>query len=238
MYGLMYKDLAVNKKNLLILFGGFLLMHILQFLGGGELEDENAAFLITAMSVAMAFMISGAAESYLFAADERKKFAFWVISSQTGVKALVGAKYLFVFVLAVLSVVLSISINALSIDLAGNAANSSALCIMLFYVQLFLRGVEIPFLYAFGTKSGNNVRAVIMMTVALAVSVYLLFGDISSFGSLEDMWKRIFDFLDTEQSPAVIITISVMGLSVFPLYYLSYVISCRVYKRGVTSYDK
>ena len=111
MYGLMYKDLAVNKKNLLILFGGFLLMHILQFLGGGELEDENAAFLITAMSVAMAFMISGAAQSYLFSADERKKFAFWVISSQTGVKSLVGAKYLFVYALAVLSVVLSISIN-------------------------------------------------------------------------------------------------------------------------------
>ena len=105
---------------------------------------------------------------------------------------------------------------------------------LIVFIQIFFRAFETPFIIRFGSKKGNIIRMVFMGTIVLIILTYALFGDLSIFGSVEDLIKWFQDTFSENIpmflriSPAVILF----------LYWISYKISCFLYLKGGESYDK
>ena len=247
MYGLLYKDFIVNKKNMLLLFFVVIFMYVLEFAGLIPSDDPSASladdmpFLyqtINCISVGSAFMIIDMLQFSIYEQDEKKKFAYYITASEGGIKSHIQEKYLFSYLISVFCMVLCILLNSLAIDIADNGYNDSMLCIVMFFVQIFMKAVEIPFIMAFGSKRGNNVKGILILIVALIALIYFLFGDLSVFGSIDDFWDNFFKLFNVAENPKIIIGMSLAGLGSLACYYVSYLISCRVYLKGVDGYAK
>lgn len=234
----MYKDLVVNKKTLLIFSGAAVFVQILEFM---ENERGSLLFILfNLMAVVSAFFIMGMCEANLFEQDERKKHAYFIASAADGIKKYVGGKYLLMFAITTLTSIVCIVINAVSTDFVGNTFSVSMLCFFLYYFQLFLRAVDIPFVMAFGSKVGSAVKSAVILLIVFIISAYLLFGDLSAIGitDMDSLWEKLMDLFTGVMSNELIIVFTLAGLAVFPIYYLSYVISCRLYLKGVDRFEK
>ena len=243
MYGLLYKDFIVHKKMLIPMFCAAIFIQILQFptlLGDPEEEAiEAVSRMMNFMSTSLGFLMIGNLQNHIYENDEKKKFAYYITASETGIKSHVQEKYLFTYLISTIGVIAFSLMNALAIDFGGNAESSVIICLILFYVQIFLRSIEIPFIMAFSSKKGNDVKAVMILILMMAGMIYLLFGDLSIFGdSMDNFWERLFDFLDSEKSPEVRLLMALSGVGSLLCYYISYRISCKVYLKGVDSYAK
>lgn len=243
MYGFIFKDLRVNLKNIALFGIGMVFFNLLPFAAAASDDgaDENTFLykFLGVLTVVSSFYILGMLETSIFDADERKKWAYYAAASEAGVEGQIGSKYIVIYLMSMFGVIWCNILNSLSIDLADNSFNTFSLAFGLFFIQIFLRAVDIPFIVAFSSKKGNNVRAVILIIFIFALAVYLLFGDLSYFGnSMEGFWDKFFKLMDANNSPKIVIVISLLEIAVIPLYYLSYRISCKYYLKGVDSYDK
>ena len=125
-------------------------------------------------------------------------------------------------------------INVIAIDFFHNTSNTQSVSIFLFMLQVFLRSIDLPFTITFGSKAGTNIRIISMVSIGFAFLVYALFGDLSIFFT----WEDVISFFTKTPSAKIIIIISIAEILIFPVYYLSYRISCRLYLKGVDNYEK
>ena len=111
-----------------------------------------------------------------------------------------------------------------------------AVLVLRFFVliQIFFRAFETPFIIRFGNKKGNVIRMSAMGTIILIILIYSLFGDMSIFGSVEDVVKW-FQETFSENIPMLLRFAPAVVLF---LYWGSYKISCLLYLKGGDSYDK
>jgi len=245
MYGLLYKDFIINRKNMLIVSLAAAFMYILEFAGLIPSDDStntsDMPFLfqtINVISTVSAFMVIGMFQNSIYEQDEKKKYAYYITASEAGIRAHVQEKYLFSYLISVFCMIQCILLNALAIDIAKNEYNDSTLCVMLFFVQIFMRAVEIPFTMAFGAKRGNNVKGIVIIIIFLIALIYFLFGDLSVFGTIDNFWENFFKLFDIDENPKIILGLSLAGLGALGCYYVSYRISCKVYLKGVENYAK
>ncbi|MDE7093708.1 MAG: hypothetical protein K2O52_02230, partial [Oscillospiraceae bacterium] len=69
--------------------------------------------------------------------------------------------------------------------------------------------------------------------------IYALFGDLSIFGSVDNFYEKIINFIDGKNTPEILLLVIGIFMHVAVLfYYLSYKISCKYYLKGVECYDK
>ena len=235
MYGFMYKDIITNKKIFVLMSVMMIMMFIICALNGGSGQGEaEYADIILPCSL---FFFSGTLEMSIFSSDERRKFSAHVISLPDGVRTYVGAKYLLIYIMTMLTTVISLVMGAVMYDINSSENFTGDLSLIMFVIQLYLRAVDIPFTAAFGSMKGMNVKAVSILLIAFLVMIYLLFGDLGALGNIT---QHIYDFaqiFDSENTFAVFL-ISFFGLAAFPVYFISYKISCRVYPKGAAHYDK
>ena len=259
MYGLLYKELVTNRKILLVMLGMILLIHAVVLTPALSPEEEEAPglFIVTACILAASlasFYAAGIAQLNIFGTDERKKWGCYVISAEDGIRKAVGARYLFVLLISVAVMVLCRLIGSLTTDLftllseKGLAPEEYAqmpgfmysvtLMYFLFPLQILLRAIDMPFLYAFGHKAGDRMKGFFLLGILFFVIVWLLFGNISVLGTTDDFWERFFAMLEGEENDWVSVGIGCFMTAVYPLYYLSYRISCKYYAKGVEQYEQ
>lgn len=244
MLGVLYKNIKCSMKSLLLWFGVMVFVNALSLVtltipDGSGVDGGAMAALFCMMFTAMTFYVGGMMEDGVPAIDERKKWAFFIASNEDGIKKEVGSKYIYVLLCSMLTVIICTFFNMLLIDISGDeSANITAMIILLFYVQLFVRAFSFPFLYAFGSKVGNAVRLMVLMIVVIAVSVYLLFGDLSGF-DLDSFYDYVLKLMTDMNESWKLMWIQAVCFMIVPvLYYFSYRISCKLYLRGVENYDK
>ena len=109
---------------------------------------------------------------------------------------------------------------------------------MIFMILILKYSVEIPFTLRFGTKAGSYIMTAGYVVLSFGLIIYGLFGDISFFMENEfmDVFVKTIEFLTSD-------TASIIGLGIFSwvvliLYIVSYKISCKVYKKGVETYEQ
>lgn len=243
MYGLIYKNFLVNKKVILLHMGVFVFMYAISVMPVITNDETTVSLMptvqsfVSIISVISSFMIIGSLETAIFEPDERKKWSYFISCTEAGCKAETGAKYLTIYIISTVSAVLSMIIISVISDFSGTQPVYD-LCIFTYMFQLFLRAVEIPFIFRFGRKMGNNIKGIIYITGLLIAVIYFLFGDLSAFGTVDEMWEKFFALFDTGLNPKIVIVLSVAGLLVVPFYYLSYKISCKLFMRGVDNYER
>lgn len=240
MYGLLYKELVLNKKNLLGVAAAVLVFSITLFIPPEDkVGDMSELFVMINMFITVIiFLVVGMLQQGLFETDERKLWQFYITSTPDGLKNQIRAKYVFAFLLSIITVLYCILVN-----LIFGAVNDIAVPIpltVIFLTQILFRSIEFPFLVRFGSKYGNTFRSVIITLIVFIGIAYLLFGDLSIFGSYESFMNFIMNHIFNENGFTTEFTdiLYLIPALIYILYYISYRISCKLYLKGGENYDR
>ena len=210
MTGLIWKDFLVMRKALksyVLLIGVYILLAYLDFF--------DYSFIITFIQVVLAVLPISA-----FAYDEQSKWDRYAMSLPLGRRGVVGARYLFVLVLALCTFSLALFGIAIIYLLQQEDLVEMLLTLMVSAsIGLLVPAIILPLSYKLGAERARpylyTVIFIPVIVVVLLSKLDLL--DLSALNALEAL------------SPAFIIG----GAALLPLVglaalFISYLISCRV----------
>lgn len=249
MAGLIYKEFMVNRKMILSIIAVVVIMSfaIIFMPSSSPVLDGVSIALPFCLFLGIDFVLVGeAVQNGTFDADERKKWADYIISSPMTDKGQVFSKYCFSMVCSAVLILWSIFLDAV-INAVYNVTISgiTQMAIVIFFsLTTLARSIEFPFYIRFGKKYGDKLRSFLGMFLLFIAIVYMLFGDLSIFAL--DKLKEFFTFLlfpspEAEMPVAAQILMGVIYLlpAVSMIaYYVSYRISVKLYKKGAECFDK
>lgn len=239
MSGLLFKDLYLNRKYLWFFIAPFLLIpgSILSELKKGTPENSviMTIMLTEAMILAFGYMLTMGIMKY----DETKAWAGFIISSPQAARGQVASKYYFCLISMLaaffISYIYNIVVNAVTLLTFSGLLFESTL----FFITLLVLAVEIPFSIRFGSDNGNKYRAMILLLPIFAGMVYFLFGDLSIFGDPDKLINDIIRIAEGKELPdGVLIAMAIFPYFSVTMFYLSYRLSCRLYTKGIESFEK
>ncbi len=244
MWGLIYKDLVSNKKNLLLCYGctvfyGIMFMFF-PFIVGDEAEGmEQANQVFSAIVIILAYVMTGEAfQGSIFLNDEHKKWAYYISSTPYGAVGQVQAKYWVILVTTFATNLLCIFIDSIFGVVHIGTGSQIFLIYIATAILLFLRAIEIPFIIRYGSKQGIWVKSIFFFVLVFGAIVYALFGDLSYFGSTDDFWEWYFSIINGEGiSDGLMLFIGIFPLVTMALFYGSYKLSCRFYLKGAENFE-
>ena len=260
MTGLLYKELKQNKLFLLITLLAPFVMVFFPCIGdiissdGKSFSDRivscfdtmaESGTLIRVMCMEFGYFIIGMMQSNVLAGDETKKWGYFTASHPKGVTGQVYMKYVLIFMMCGMLMVSYYFFDALFCQIAFAVTGQEVkmifqISLILFFLQILLRAIEIPFLIRYGSKKGANIKSVMLLSVLLLGLIYLLFGPLPE--SMEDLTDKIFAFIEGLQTgastPALNLFLGIFEWVALIGYYISYKISCKLYMKGVEQYDK
>ena len=252
MLGLLYKEFIISKRSLIL----SLIMYVVSVIvvciaiivgrigvteNGGMLPEDWSASIV-AMNGILTIILFGATNMYynnLFISDEKRVWANFSISLPTSVKGQVKAKYIYLFLINSIALFITSIPDAVIGYISGEFSGAgSVIGQMIFMILILKYSIEIPFTLRFGTKAGSYIMTAGYVVLSFGLIIYGLFGDISFFMENEfmDVFVKTIEFLKSD-------TASIIGLGIFSwvvliLYIVSYKISCKVYKKGVETYEQ
>lgn len=234
MRGLMYKQLMTFRVPALMIIGLQLFVAAVAILVYSENPAQGDRSLMTAAIIAP-FILFSITNSELFRYDEREKWCCFAASTPQTSRGQVQVK--FYFTLAAHSVILFVGMlcDTAFIAVVGNTAVSGMTVGMLFYcISLIMNALEYPFYFRFGSEHGAQVKGASIWTVVLLIMIYLLFGDISFLldGNMTGFFASLFS------SSAMMWNMALLPAVSLVLFYLSYLISLKMYRKGMESYEQ
>ena len=236
MFGLLYKELLANKKQFLPVLFVIAFCSCLMIVPPivSDLEEWEVNLTLSFSSIIIALVIEMFQQG-IFEHDERKVWQAFICSTSDGIKKQISSKYIFNLFISSMMLCWCTFLSYIAAAISDhNVAIAGLVLQLIVFIQIFFRTVETPFIIRFGSKKGNIIRMVFMGTIVLIILIYALFGDLSIFGSVDDLIKW-FQETFTESVPMII---RLTPAAVFFLYWVSYKISCVLYLKGGESYDK
>ena len=256
MRGLIYKDLYLIKSKVIagslsVLFIILLMYVVYATVGGKALFPTEMAAVITDLMIVM--YVGALSYGYIIKTDTKKEWGFYGMALPGSAKLIVGAKYMTVFIMYLISYIICV-LNDLLIGLFfGKAVDMSLPVLMFMLFQMFLNAIEMPFAFRFGTDKASGIRILITTVVVLVISIYLLFGNIEWLMAEDGIVKTIIRLFSDDMKPDAISSelqrfierltyINYIKMAVFThlmvlAYYISYRISCKVFRKGVQRDD-
>lgn len=241
MAGLLYKELIVNKKSLISMALGEIVVSLLLIAPLIFKDDFADADILSAILSVFVFFVMfltiGMLSANIFEADETKKWAYFVTSTPLSVKGQIGAKYLFVL-LIYLGLFLYCYYLSVFTAVFGGAANFMVAFEML-WIMVLASAIEFPFLIRFGCKAGGHVKTAAGLALMMILFEYIFFGDTSVFLN-ED---KLLALMDKLSDPSKMADVSIVIFTVIPFfsagaYFLSYKLSCKFYLKGAEDYER
>lgn len=249
MLGLLYKEFIISKRSLIMSLIIYLFsiavvcltLCISLFAANGETPEDWSASIVM-MNGILTLILFGATNVYynnLFISDEKRVWANFSISLPTSVKGQVKAKYIYLFLINSIALFITSIPDAVIGYISGEFSGVGSVIGQMIFMFLILKySIEIPFTLRFGTKAGSYIMTAGYVVLSFGLIIYGLFGDISFFMENEfmDVFVKTIEFLKSD-------TASIIGLGIFSwvvliLYIISYKISCKVYKKGVETYEQ
>jgi len=247
MLGYLYKELRINRSMLGIMLGLTAFFSIFPLLatsssdGSGVVAEGLVFYGIYFLINGTVILVVGMMSSGLVQTDERKKWGYYNAAVPNGIRFQVGSSYIIVFCSIAIALGATRGANYLirtfsSIDIpsAGGMMTVFAL------ICLLMRGIELPFFYAFGSKIGSLVKGLLFVVVILIALIYFMFADISWLGSRDDFMENFLKWLSGLDIKNLVTGgfIGKLLLGAVPLYAISYYISTKVYLKGVDRLEK
>lgn len=169
----------------------------------------------------------------LFTCDERGTWVSFVASTPDSAKGQVLAKYYTMLIVNVfITFICFVSDSVVSVISPDGSVLMAIM--MIFVITVIYNSVTMPFFIRFGGDKGLAVSGVALGVVLFAAAVYILFGDIS-FLFVDDPMAVLMEMLSGEW---VTFVLSVLPFAAFALYYLSYRISLKLYRKGAEDYGQ
>ena len=248
MLGFLFKDIKINRSNLFIVLTVVLVFCTFPVFvsadGWSEIvsgESSRVYCFIYFFMFGTAFLVVGMMASNLQSGDERKKWGYYTASVPGGIRKQVGSCYILILCSVIFTLGATVLANFLTRKLISDSVpDVSQMMVLIALVVLFFRAVELPFFFAFGSKTGSFVKTLMVIVLVFCVGVYFMFADLSWMGNGDSVWESIFDLIENmdikhimEAGPA-----GKLVLLAVPGYVVSYLISTKVYLKGVEHYIK
>lgn len=239
MAGLLYKELVLNRRNIISMAAAELVISLVIFmpLFDGGLEDADIlTSLLSTVMIPVMFLSLGMIAGF-FEIDETKKWAYFISSSPVTQTGHIRTKYIFTFLMYTALLVWCYYLSAFAAVLGGSINMSIA--VFMQWIMLIFNAVEFPFMVRFGTKAGGFIKSAFMIALMLIFIEYALFGDISAFTDPEKIFKYIESLSETTaMSDIALVLNALLPAAAAGLYYLSYKISCKLFLKGAEEYDR
>ncbi len=239
MGGLIYKDFLTNRKSIFIALGSVFYCGIMIIIPNiiDSVEEDMGMFLSLygLLMFFTMFLISGAFQGNMLKSDESRRWAYFITSTPM-LKKHIEAKYWFIMIISLSTVFITAVFDAVNC-IFFKAESLQAFIMILFYVQILMRAVEIPFLVRFGTSMGGYYKAGVLVLVVLVVGIYLLFGDLSHFGAMDTFYEWFFNAVNGGVRTLQVF-VSIIPFVSAGTYYLSYKLSCRLYLKGAENFEE
>ncbi len=240
MRGLLYREFVQNKVTLLIMAGTGLFLCSPLFMMATSADEnsgsESVAELLSVFIFICVYWVVGTMQENLFTPDENRLWHSFVMAAPGGVKEILWVKYEFLMIVFGITTAVCYYVDLLVFSIAGVPSVSPAIHAVGFFWLLFVAAFDIPFIIRFGSKKGGIVKGICMLTVLLGAVIYALFGDISMFGSMDALYEFILGLLKGNFPEWLHVCMAVVPFLICGLYYLSYRISCTLYRKGADAY--
>lgn len=233
MLGLMRKEIYEKRVFLLEMMIGVLFLATAPFLIAYGEAGEGLSRLFAFLFLPFAYMMLDFTDNNILA-DETKTAAYFWGSTPKGKNGVVGAKYLMILMMCVVTVLYIFVETLLFDDVKMIMQLTQALTIF----HMFLKSIELPFVFIFGAKHGMYIKTFVVTIVIFLALGYGLFGYIPESLSMESILDWINHLLlDENISKKISMVEAVAAGLVSVLYFVSYKISCRGYWHGVEEYE-
>lgn len=246
MLGFLYKDIKSNLQWLLLGLGVILFMvcmlSVVAVTGDENVRQNGLGSFMKMflfMLEATSFIIVGAFSLNYIQSDERKKWGYYVTSIPHGQTYQVAAKYIFVAAVTFITFGICVANNFIVGQFVDGMPDITETLFSVVCLSLLMRAIELPCIFAFGTKVGSQVKGGILAAVIIGAAIYFMFGDLSWMGTEDEIWDKIFGWIQGfDISKLMDTTIGKILIGAIPLYAVSCFISTKLYLKGVDRMEK
>ncbi len=242
MLGLLYKEFYLNRKYLYLIWGMSIFLSITTIALTNILYTTETAQMQFCLYSCLIMFAAISIMDYSTKGDANRLWASFAISIPQGAIGQIKSKYYFLAIVMVITLELFNIFEIIRQVCCGvQVANSSTQMILSLFVwfTLLMKAFEFPFVVRFGLKAGSNIRATILIGLFFGAIIYGLFGDLSMFGSIDQLFDFFLDVMNGKKGAETLLWLS----GSFPciigaLYFISYKISCKLYIKGVEHLDE
>lgn len=250
--GMLYKELAQNRLMLILTAAVPLLLTAFPFCftaigvitSSQTVEDmfEMATNgIVRGLMLVMGFFMISGMMSEIFKGDDKKLWAYFVVSSPKGVKGYMYSKYIATLVMNFLYMVSWIFadniLSTVNYFVTGRELESTVMPFYLIgvFLLMMISAIDIPFTVRYGSKRGSLVKMTVMLTLCTAaVAVFSLL----PYGAREKLLDLASAVLNGEADGILMLVLSLYPYIAFGAFLYSYKISCRLFLKGADGYDK
>lgn len=240
MLGLLYKDLKIMKWDVIAMCIEIVLFSMCLFLPferwlGAESMAAGVAPVVVAFVVCI---IVSVIQTKIFSHDERRMWSYYMTSTPLMAKGQVLSKYYLSIGLSAVAMMWLLICDMLVPIFTGQPGGGSLIYIAFFFGQTFGRAIEIPFIIRFGEKQGGSYKILFGVGIFFLIIVYLLFGPLPNFSN-PDFLEKIIDIFGNAElmSTGLLGFMAIAPYVIMVMYYISYKISCKLYLKGVDTYE-
>lgn len=251
MGGLLYKDfIAVNRVGKVRLTGWitvytliFIFLRIV-FPGTGELQgfmvtNEDGSiinvidtFFIMAYTCFIIMSMSLVSVGKIMSNDEKNKIRSYLDAMPLGKNTYVASKYVFIGISAYafmsLDYVWGITCAAFCREgrLQDVAATLNSFVFIFISIMLLIASIELPLYISLGKEKAMRAMVVFWTVIAIIVIGFLMFGDLTVVSGWDIM--VLMDYIERHKNGVLIFQMS-EPVIILGLFYISYLISCKLY---------
>ena len=258
MKGLLYKECRQGRWILLsVALIPAITLWVLPVLGFSDSTIKRAyegmqdnALLRLLMLLVGAFVV-GFLTTLNFEKDESQRWFSAVSSTPKGYQGAVYARFVYIFMVCGLFFVSQMfwehAMATAAYVLHGIEIPSITQTYMIvFFVQLILRALEMPFLYRFGAKQGATIKIYGIALVFLGIVVALLFIPLPD--SMDELFETVMDTfigilhgdpeVTAQLTDGLLLAVGILPYFAVAAYAVSFVICRRIYRKGAELYEK
>ncbi len=233
MWGLIRKNLMVNKKNLLISMMFYIVFAVLFVAPFSEMikkkypDDYDVLVfvmeIILFLAMIIVFIIESEIMGCLIKSDEGVGWNYFAASSPIPERGELIAKYIINFMFMLYTVGYFYLMLEISNVVNGYGKNMIKLMIMLAAFFLIQSALEIPLSIRFGSKYGRYVKMLLFYIILIAFLMYGLYGELPDSFNVEGLIKFSDKILNDMDYMDKLIYVS--GVTALFVYIISFVVS-------------
>ena len=256
MQGTVYKELVQNRFFLLcglflppLVYAAAVLMGLIMKAGAGftwtdflsGFLADGVLFRIVPVVLLAAYFGMRMMAAGVFSQDESKRKSVMMAAVPDGTARQIYGKYVAVFMACALFYVSALFTDSffgwIVFRVTGEMPlNMNSLLILMLFVQMFLRSLDMPFLVRFGSKYGKYVLILTYILAAIVIMITILY--VPAFENIiEVIWDWCSRLMNGELEEEAQFIVSAFPVAAIAAYLISYRISCRLWLKGVANYE-
>lgn len=250
--GLLYKELKQNKLMLIFAALTPILLTAFPFCfsaigamtgstGVDEIFETATNVFIRALMFTIGIFVISGLMSEVFRGDDKKLWAYFIVSTPQGAKGFLYRKYVITLVMNLIYMVSGIFadnlLQTVNYFVTGRELTTimPSLYISGVFMLMFVSALDIPFTVRYGSKKGSIVKMIAMLSLCtVGTAVFSLLPD--------DIQAKITEtavsVFNGEANDVLMLILSLFPYIALAAFLYSYKIACGVFMKGVNEYDK